>query len=374
VAEGGAHVEHVLVVPDDVEVDEVLALATCSFAGARAYDGDTVARDRSAREARNAQDGGAPATIRLSRYSSVVGPWEPEEAPESVRAALRAVGADTTYTAVYSVASLRERTTPVPFLTGDRDGLRRTFFQGAPEREEGRVVAWLVAAARRLTGSLVLDVARRGEPTAFARLAPDPAVDTDLTLVSDVWLTPEAAQALALGVDPAAEIGPTGFAWDGPPQTWRGSARGLVDDDALDDADLAALAAPPPLEGYSVLLPTAPAMADSAGRAGEERAVSRPPSGLATTGGTVAIEVTGIAAPPLALRSLGWLAAGGVQYALRWYPSDDEAAHRERPSAAVRAERRRAAATITALARTLHRAAGGELLDQSGFPLAPEDL
>jgi len=355
VAEGGSRVEHVLVVPDDVEVDEVLALATCSFAGARP------------------DDGVLPAAIRLSRYSSVAGPWEPEEAPESVRAALHAVGADTTYTAVYAVTTVRERTTPVPFLTGDRDGLRRTFFRGAPEREESRVVAWLVAAARRLTGSLVLDVAPRGEPLAFARLAPDPAVDTDLTLVSDVWLTPDAARTLAASVDAAAEVGPTGFAWDGPPPAPQRGARGLVDDDALDDADLAALAAPPPLEGYSVLLPTAPgeAAAPPGADIGADVAAAGTTGG---TGGTVAIEVTGIAVPPLALRSLAWLAAGGVQYALRWYPSDDEAAHRERPSAAVRAERRRAAATITALARTFHRAAGGELLDQSGFPLAPEDL
>lgn len=372
-AEAGTRVAHVLVVPDDVTYDEVVALAGCVFVGARPLDDDgepvaaggtraaALVGTRAAVSDDTAPDdtgNDAPTTLRLSRHSQLSGPWHPAAAPAEVTEALAEVGAETTGRLLYVARTLRERTAPVPFRTGDRDGLRRTFHLGAPDREEGRVVTWLVAAARRLTGSLVLDVAPRGAQVTRSRLVPDPSVDTDLTLVSDVWLTPQAALALARQVHPHAELGATGFEWDGPPPSASSASTspastGGVDHDALDETDLRALAAPPPLEGYAVVLPVA-----------AEDPVA----------GTVAVEVTGIATPPPALRRLAWLAGGGVQYALRWYPFDDEAAHRERPSAAVRLARREAAALVVALARALHPAVGGEVLDQPGFPVDVRDL
>src|SRR5699024_3048335 len=104
---------------------------------------------------------------------------------------------------LFDVVCHRERGEP-PFSLGDRDGIGRAFPQGLPEREEGRIVTWMVAAARRLGGVLRVDVGGLWDtgaapagtgprPGTGVVLTPDAETCVDMSVYSRVWLEPDAA-------------------------------------------------------------------------------------------------------------------------------------------------------------------------------------
>lgn len=305
-----ARVRHIVGVPGDVDPEELTILAESQFLAVQEV-GDTLA---------------------LSRHSAVSGPFNPQD--------LRLV---TDLPAAYVVECPRERQPAIPFSTGDQDGLRRIFSHETPHREEGRVVEWLVAVGRRLGGQLWLDTAGKGEAPRFSHVVPDPEKATDLRLYSDVWLTPEATERLCQQVARNATVAPTGFPWAGP-------AAEIDTTNAIhaiaEAADIEALTAPQEVAGYAVTVP------------------------LHTPGqvpGLVVVEVAGVSEVPRALRAVTWLTGGGVEYAVRWFPSDDDAASLELPPLSVVQERRAAASLIEEIGDVLQSAAGGEMLDQDGF-------
>lgn len=368
----GVRAQHVLLVAADVGADEVALLAEWAWRAAAWQQ-----RPVSAAGSQPAQAG----ILQLSRHTSLSGPYRAdpttanlasaEVAPKSLPASSASSATADVVAPVRRTAWLldtpRERAEPLPFDVGDRDGLCRVFGGRNPRREEGRAVEWLVHAARRLGGSLLIDAAERGATTRWADLEPDSEVDTDLAVYTDVWLTPEAAEqrcALAL---PGAHLGATGFDWTGPapvtdqPSTLRDSDRRKLHA-TIDDADLAVLAQPVVLGGYAVICPLPDSVAAPLGT----------PGNLAK--GCITVEVTGIDEPPRALRSVPWLAAGGVQYTVRWDPSDQADAHQECPSPVTVAERRCATVAAARVVRELHAVIGGLVLDQSGFVLDVADL
>ena len=96
-----------------------------------------------------------------------------------------------------------------PYPGGDRDGLKRAFPDGMPIREEERVLQWMVAAARRLGGSV-----RIGENGTV--LTPDVDSAIDLTVLSDSWLEPAEALAVVQSVLPRARLSEATGTWTGP--------------------------------------------------------------------------------------------------------------------------------------------------------------
>jgi hypothetical protein len=77
--------------------------------------------------------------------------------------------------------------------------------------------------------------------------------------------------------------------------------------------------------------------------------------------------------PPL-LRALHWARNGVVAFRIHWEPVVVDELAAERPTFEHRVARRRAASTLHAVARAVHRAVGGEIADEADFLVAPEDL
>ncbi|BDZ41619.1 hypothetical protein GCM10025865_09180 [Paraoerskovia sediminicola] len=339
----GYQARHLLVLPDDVVVDEVETLALSRFAGTR-WDVVPTGVVPAAAAPRVARPG-EPGVLRTSRHTTLTGPFAPVP------------GLPHGSSAVFDVTVPRERgEAPYPG-GGDRDGLGRAFPHGLPHREEGRVVAWLVDAARRLGGHLALDATADGR--AAVVLTPDPSVAVDMTVYSDVWLDPDAAQSVLSAVDVRIRLAMDGAEWSGPP-------RGIADlplyrgeqmeaetrrriHAAADEVDIRALTSGEPLDGYGLLLDLG-------------------------VDGMVAVEVDGQDELPLLLRGLPWTQGGAVAYRVRWEPSDLEASQDEHPSLDFRVARKRAAELVADLARVLHGAVGGEIADDAGFLVEPDDL
>ncbi len=238
---------------------------------------------------------------------------------------------------------------------GDRDGLGRAFPAGLPVRDEGRVVSWMVAAARRLGGAVRVAAGESGAPTV---LVPDPAAAVDLTLWSDIWLEPAAALAVIRQAVPRARLD-VGTPWQGPPAgTGSVPVVGAEDLDpreraalhaAADERDLSVLAHPEPLTAYGAL---ADLDAD----------------------GLLAVQVAGETELPRALAGVPWATGGAVTYRVSWEPEDLGELETERPSTAHRVSRGRSAPLVNAVARALHAAVGGEITDMMGFIVDPADL
>lgn len=336
---------HLLLLPADVDAEEVETLAVSRFTTARwelAPDGVLpvlpVARAAA----------GAPGVLRTSRHSTVTGPYAP------------APGTSPDVAMVFDVVTPRERGS-VPILGGgDRDGLQRAFPAGVPMREEERVVIWLVAVARRLGGSLRLDV---GNPAMAGGLGvlvePDPEAAVDLTVYSDVWLEPNAALGLVHRVHPRTTLATTGTSWQGPPQgiadmpLYRGedlsAERRRQLHASAEEFDVAALSGAHVLDGYGLLVDLG---AD----------------------GLIAVEVGGEDQLPPLLRGLPWTTDGAVTYRVRWEPPDLEDSQLECSPPAHRAARARAMLVVAQITRALHKAAGGEVADEAEFLLDPQDL
>src|SRR5690554_65618 len=155
-----------LLVLRDTSPDDVALLARARFPAARWE---------------NTADDGVPARVlRLSRHTTLLGPFAVGRS-ESMDLQLPAWGES-----AYVVRTPRERGEPPWEVGGDVDGLKRVFAAGMPVRDEGRTVEWLVAAARHLGGAV-----RFGDPGVV--VVPDPLTHVDVTVYSGVWLEPEAA-------------------------------------------------------------------------------------------------------------------------------------------------------------------------------------
>lgn len=340
---------HLLLLPADVGHDEVEVLAVSRFPHAHWEDLPTLVPPRpvGARAARLTEP--APGVLRLSRHSTLVGPFEVDPG------AAAALGAPTTARLAYRLHAPVERG-PAPLHEGgDRDGLRRAFPQGLPIRDEERTLGWLLAAARRLGGAVRTSTGT----SAGVVLVPDPAAAVDLTVWTDIWLEPEAALAVLRRVVPRATLNLPTTSWAGPPPGTgeRAVPGGEALDDAqrralharADDRDIATLTQPPPMTAYGCL-------ADL------------------EIDGLLALEVSGETTVPPVIAAVPWAARGAVAYRVRWEPPDVEELHAERPTLPHRVARGRALPLVSAVARALHGAVGGEITDEMEFVVDPADL
>ncbi len=332
-----------LVLPSGGGQDEVEALAVSRFLAAGWDLAATAARaNLGGRWSRGAP---SPRVLRLSRHSRLVGPYafEPSDAAR--------LGLPASCTSAYVVETPHERGEP-PYPGGDRDGLGRAFPAGMPIRDEERVAFWLVAAARRLGGTV--RIAGSG-----AVLSPQADAALDLTVYSDVWLAPPVALAVMKRVMPGAELAMDPVPWAGPPagtgtRVVPGAA-GLSEADRknlhaeADAYDVAALSAPDELTGYGIEV-------------------------VIGIDGLLALEVSGEDVVPLVLTALPWAANGAIAYRVRWQPRDFQELELERPSLAHRVARGRARPLVSGLAREVFSAVGGEVVDASEFLVDPADL
>lgn len=334
---------HLLALTDDVVVDEVETLAVSRFAGAR-WDVLPVGVEPLAPAPRTAAPG-EPGVLRTSRHTTLTGPYAPGP------------GMPPGTTQVFDVVCPRERGEPPYPGGGDRDGLARAFSEGLPDKEEARATRWLVDAARRLGGSVGIDVNELGQPSVV--LSPDQAVTVDMTLYTDVWLEPDAAESVLQKIDRRVYLALEGAPWPGPPEAI--AERPLYPGEKMNPEfrrrlhaeaekhDIDSLENPPPLDGYGLMLDLG-------------------------VDGIVAIEIGGEDAIPLLLRGLPWTVDGAVAYRLRWEPVDLVAAQDEVPTIDYRVARKRAGELVADLARTLHSVVGGEIADEAGFLVEPADL
>ena len=357
----GHEARHLLALPGDVVVDEVEVLALSRFAATR---WEVVPRDMPGADVPMGRMAGPGETgvLRLSRHSSLSGPYAP--AGHGFDPGLPSGTA-----IVFDVVCPRERwDDPVPPGSGDKDGLARSFPAGLPNREEERVVTWLIATARRLGGHVRLDVGglwpdADGNGTHPAGtgvvLTTDPGAAVNLTVYSDVWLDPQACHRVIQAVHPRAHLATEGAPYQGPPagiaerELYPGEQ---LDADlrraihaAADDYDIAALQEPHVLDGFGVTIDL----------------------GL---DGWVTVEVAGEDVVPLLLRDLPWVQTGCVAYRITWDPPDIVDANLERPSHTHLVARKRSAELVARVARALWEAAGGEIADESDFLVDPDDL
>lgn len=315
---------HALVVSDDVSAAEIEALALSRY-------------PRAMWESLN--------MLRLTRHSAIHGPFEVEER------VYRSLGIDRAFTQLYIVECPKDRSEP-PFAAGggDRDGISRAFPDGLPYREEGRIVEWLVAVARRLQGAL--RIAGSG-----AILQPDPLASVDLFVHSDLWLNPQASLTTVRSVLVHAELAPTAYHWKGPvigmvpPE----GTEGLSDEErwgvhaAADAYDVATLAGEQTIEVYGIDVD------------------------LGLDGG-LSVEIGGNSEPPKVLNNVDWAQGGVVTYSVQWNPPDDVQLFREAPTPEHVASRRHVIPVVGAVAAALHSQCGGEITDIDGFLVSAADL
>ncbi|QTE29343.1 hypothetical protein [Pengzhenrongella sicca] len=339
-ADPAALERHVLTFGAGIGADEVEALALSRFVAAAWESAPEEAHGGWGR-----RSAATPGVLRLSRHSRLIGPYalEPGDAVQ--------LGVPASAVSAYLVDAPRERG-EAPYPGGDRDGIKRAFPDATPVRDEERVVRWLVSAARRVGGAV--RIAGSG-----AVLVPDPQASIDLTVFTDVWLEPQAALAVLQRVAPQARLAMGAVPWAGPPPgTGEDDAPGTTDLPArvrrnlhaeADAYDVAALSRPDELDGYGALVDLG-------------------------IDGLIAVEAGGEQALPLALAGLPWAAGGAVTYRVLWAAPDFLELELERPSLAHRVARSRAQPLVSALARELHRAVGGEVLDAAEFLINPADL
>lgn len=322
---GRARPHHLLAVPENVTVAEVEALAV----------------------ARSPRAGRTEGRLRLTEEASLSGPWR---VTESARGVLdlppRAAWAYLLHCPVH-------RSGPLPVELYGTDQLLDAFAAGLPEGPELEALEHCRAVARRLHGAL--RVAGSG-----AVLQPDPGAAVDRTVVSPVWLDPEACVQVLAGVLPGVRAlvdvpgaVPSGGG-DGPAD---GEQPDTAGGDALDvpawshgetgAADAAALPAQETLTGYGMVAP-----------------VPGSPSG---TGEMVEVWVEPHAYVPTVLRPADWVRGGVTAYEVRWQPADPEVAHGHRPPLGARRRRTAAAEAVAQAAAVLQAVVGGAVCDDDGF-------
>lgn len=209
-----------------------------------------------------------------------------------------------------------ERSGPAPALAHGYGPLLDAFGPEHPEGLERQVLDVAHACARRLAGALRV--------TTGVLVEPDPGSAVDLFVHAPTWIDP----------------------------------------------DTLAHVLEPELPGL-VLLPGADAVAhhghhlDGYGATWHHRGAGD----LAEGADHVVVEVEAAEVLPPALRTAAWTSAGVLTYALRWVDGDRTPASR---GGLRRREDARGAIERAALA--LHGAVGGEILDEDGFLVTPEQL
>ncbi len=353
-ARAAAPGRHLLALPGGIGPDEVEVLALSRFPSAR---WERPARIPSGRRASGAARGAVPVAtlgvLRLGRLSTLTGPF----AVDRARAARLGLPAGTEV--AFVVDCPRERA-EAPAFGGDRDGLRRAFPLAAPVREEGRVVQWLVAAARRLGGAVRTESGVVLEPEMDAAL--------DLVVLTDRWVEPPAVLAAVRRAAPHARIDGTGAA---DPQRATTSAAQRT----------GAALAERPLSGLGIADAAERRRLHAEADAFDAHMRANPPAPetfgvLVDLGldGLVVVEVAVEHELPTVLAGLPWTHGEVVAYQARWEPPDVEEMETERPSLPHRVARGRAARVVRGIARELQAEVGGEIADLAGFLVDPAQL
>ncbi|MEE6271856.1 hypothetical protein [Georgenia wangjunii] len=327
-----AEPRHLLVLPPDVDVAEVDALAASHF-----------------------DDAGwlGPTTLRVTGDAHLTGPWGLDDALR------RAFDLPPWAVLAFLLRCPVQRSGPVPPELLGLGGLLDAFPEGPPTGLEGVVLDHLLAQARRLGGAL--RVAGSG-----AVLVPDPATAVDLTLYSPVWLEPEACVRVLepvlpgirsaiddlpdaggvpgadrLAVDPAGPRAAAVAEMNPDERAWLHAEADAFDTAALERQDV--------LEGYAAVADLGPDGLLEVAAAGQDQA-------------------------PAILRGAAWARRGVVAYEVRWRPVDPEVAFGPRPPLGLRRARDRVRALVERVAVALHDVAGGEICDDDGFLVAPTEL
>lgn len=342
---------HLLALPAGVEADELEVLALSRFPRATWGEAEEPPTRTGILPAVTAALGlrvvpervATPRALRLARLSALVGPYTWESGR---------LGLPREAVTAWLVRAPRERGA-APWSSGDRDGLGRAFPDGLPVREEDRVVTWAVAAARRLGGWL--------RTAHGVLLAPDPGASVDLTVLAGHWLEPDQVLAVVRRVLPRAVLSEQAAAL-GAPHT--------VDPDPAVAAILARHG-----------------VRDDAERArlhAESTAFDAAMTGVAVHGfglvcdlgrdGLVSVDVAEAEQVPTTVAGVPWAEHGVVEFRVHWEPLDLEQREAEVPDEAHLHSRARTAPLVDAVAWRLHEVLGGEIADEAGFLVDPDDL
>lgn len=252
--------------------------------------------------------------LRVSRHSRIEGPFTDSVARQKL-------GIPQQNPELFVIDCPRERGEP-PFLNlPERTGISRACPDGLPIRDEGRVLNWAVAVARRLGGTL------RVAPSGTI-LRPDIESSVDLTVLSQVWLDPQAARKVASAALPHVEF-----------------HRALTPFDEVSTAEFLSLEVS---EAYGL---------------GSDLEADGRVDVLAGLADDI----------PLALRPV-WQDATVISYQVRWTPLEIEDLEQEIPSLDTRIARRRAFDLVARVAAHLHGAIGGHIVDDDWFLVDPTEL
>jgi hypothetical protein len=245
-----------------------------------------------------------PGVLRLTEGVEVVGPFV-VPAPQSLALDLASSVAE--LWAVRVAHRSRER---LPAEVDDRDGLARVFVAGLPDDVELRVVRWMVAAARKVGGTLFVDGA--------VPLAPEPAAAVDLTLYSAQALTPDAALGSLQTVVPGARV-------------------------------VEVVERPDRLVDFAL-------------------------DGETAYDGALRVVVRKVDVVPAVLGALDWREYGPFAYRMSWVPADSYELEVEEPSGLHLIARSRMRASVARLASVLQGRAAGVLVDDGGFEVTSAEV
>jgi hypothetical protein len=320
-----AFAHHLLAVPADVAPREVGALAASWFPRA-GWLGER--------------------SLQLAADVVLTGPWSLTGRDR------RALHLPAAGTQVFLLRCPVLRDGPPPPELQDPAGISGAFREGVPYGVEAEALAFLLAAARRLGGSL--RAAGSG-----AVLTPDPDAEVNLWVHSPVWLDPEALVTVCRPALPSVRL-----------------AMELADSPSPEPP-----AAPPTVAGAGALEAGEREWLHAEATAFDEAALAQPPvfvayGAVADLGedGVLEVAVEGEEAVPLVLQGLDWAQHGVVVYLLRWWPRDERDLVEANPSGELRARRARVRALVERVAVAVHEAAGGEITDESGFLVDPAGL
>lgn len=245
-----------------------------------------------------------PGVLRLTEGVEVVGPFV-VPAPQSLALDLASSVAE-----LWAVRVAHRSRDRLPAEVDDRDGLARVFAAGLPDDVELRVVRWMVAAARKVGGTLFVD--------GVVPLAPEPAAAVDLTLYSAQALTPDAALGSLQTVVPGARV-------------------------------VEVVERPDRLVDFAL-------------------------DGETAYDGALRLVVRKVDVVPAVLGALDWREYGPFAYRMSWVPADPYELEVEEPSGLHLIARSRMRASVARLASVLQGRAAGVLVDDGGFEVTSAEV
>ncbi|MGW6005869.1 hypothetical protein ACWFNS_05450 [Oerskovia enterophila] len=245
-----------------------------------------------------------PGVLRLTEGVEVVGPFV-VPAPQSLALDLASSVAE-----LWAVRVAHRSRDRLPAEADDRDGLARVFAAGLPDDVELRVVRWMVAAARKVGGTLFVD--------GVVPLAPEPAAAVDLTLYSAQALTPDAALGSLQTVVPGARV-------------------------------VEVVERPDRLVDFAL-------------------------DGETAYDGALRLVVRKVDVVPAVLGALDWREYGPFAYRMSWVPADPYELEVEEPSGLHLIARSRMRASVARLASVLQGRAAGVLVDDAGFEVTSAEV